>query len=87
MYIVGIYLRSISLFILAHIHLCILVEHHDVIQYYVMMLSFTTRIHVCHHTQDGWSALMKAASCGHTAVVQELVKSGATLDIQNVVCC
>ena len=47
----------------------------------VMMLSS-----VCHHTQDGWSALMMAARCGHTAVVQELVKSGATLDIQNKVC-
>ena len=51
----------------------------------MMMTSFTT--HVCHHTQDGMSALMRAASEGHTAVVQELVKSGATLDIQNKVCC
>ena len=53
--------------------------------YYVMMSSFTT--HVCHHTQDGESALMWAALCDHTAVVQELVKSGATLDIQDKVCC
>ena len=61
-----------------------IVMFHDVIQYYVMS-SFTT--HVCHHTQYGWSALMLAAREGHTAVVQELVKSGATLDIQNKVCC
>ena len=52
---------------------------------YMMMSSSTT--HVCHHTQGGVSALMEAAMCGHTAVVQELVKSGATLDIQDMVCC
>ena len=49
----------------------------------MMMPSSTT----CHHTQDGESALMVAASEGRTAVVQEVVKSGATLDIQTVVYC
>ena len=53
--------------------------------YYVMMSSSPT--HVCHHTQLDESALMMAARYGHTAVVQELVKSGATLDIQDEVCC
>ena len=51
----------------------------------MMMSSSTT--HVCHHTQNGWSALILAARWGYTAIVQELVKSGATLDIHNEVCC
>ena len=54
---------------------------------YVYMMMSSSITHVCHHTQIGWSALILAASEGHTAVVQELVKSGATLDIQDVVCC
>ena len=66
-------------YFIMYIYVCTL------IQYYVMMSSSTT--HVYHNTQDGSSALMKAASGGHTAVVQELVKSGATLDIQMTVCC
>ena len=34
-------------------------------------------------TQDGETALMKAAWCGHTEVVIELVKAKANLDLQN----
>ena len=37
-------------------------------------------------TQDGWSALMHAASEGRTEVVVELVKAGANLNLQNAVC-
>ena len=49
-----------------------------------MMMSSTTHVY---HTQWGRSAVMVAAREGHTAVVQELVKSGATLGIQDEVCC
>ena len=38
------------------------------------------------HTQDGWSALMKAAREGRTDVVVELVKAGANLNLQHTVC-
>ena len=37
-------------------------------------------------TQDGDSALMRAAYWGKTAVVVELVKAGTLLDLQNTVC-
>ena len=37
-------------------------------------------------TQDGDSALMKAASNGHTEIVEELVEAGADLNLQNKVC-
>ena len=37
-------------------------------------------------TQDGYSALIWAAYYGRTAVVVELVKAGALLDLQNTVC-
>ena len=37
-------------------------------------------------TQDGDSALMRAASSGKTDVVVELVKAGANLDLQSKVC-
>ena len=37
-------------------------------------------------TQSGYSALILAASNGHTEVVVELVKAGALLDLQNTVC-
>ena len=37
-------------------------------------------------TQYGDSALMEAADWGRTAVVVELVKAGALLDLQNTVC-
>ena len=39
-----------------------------------------------HFTQDGWSALMKAADDGYTEVVVELVKARANLDLQDNVC-
>ena len=39
-----------------------------------------------HFTQGGESALMEAASEGHTEVVVELVKARANLDLQNKVC-
>ena len=37
-------------------------------------------------TQDGETALMKAAWDGHTEVVDVLVKAGANKDLQNEVC-
>ena len=37
-------------------------------------------------SQDGDSALIKAAFWGKTDVVVELVKRGANLDLQNMVC-
>ena len=37
-------------------------------------------------TQDGWSALMEAASEGKTEVVVQLVEAGANVDMQNKVC-
>ena len=37
-------------------------------------------------TQDGWSALMYAASWDRTEVVVELVKAGANLNLQSTVC-
>ena len=37
-------------------------------------------------TQDGGSALMKAASGGHTGIVAELVKARSNLDLQDKVC-
>ena len=45
-------------------------------------------IHMCQitFTQDGYSALMKAAYMGRTEVVVELVKAGADLNLQNNVC-
>ena len=43
-------------------------------------------LHMSVITQDGDSALMKAAYWGRTAVVVELVKAGALLDLQNTVC-
>ena len=33
--------------------------------------------------QDGYTALMKAASKGQTEVVKQLIKSGASLDLEN----
>ena len=38
------------------------------------------------HIQDGDSALMKAARWGGTAVVEELVKAKAKINLQNKVC-
>ena len=38
------------------------------------------------YIQEGYSALMLAASRGETAVVRELVREGADLNLQNNVC-
>ena len=35
--------------------------------------------------QDGWTPLMVAAYCGHTATVQSLVAAGADMNIQDEV--
>ena len=43
-------------------------------------------LHMSVITQDGHSALMRAASWGNTEVVVELVKAGANVDIQDNVC-
>ena len=43
-------------------------------------------LHMSVITQDGDSALMEAASGGKTEVVVELVKGGATVDMQDEVC-
>ena len=43
-------------------------------------------LHMSVITQDGWSALMEAASKGGTEVVVELVKAGANVDMQDRVC-
>ena len=43
-------------------------------------------LHMSVIKQDGWSALMYAASGGITEVVVELVKAGANLNMQNTVC-
>ena len=43
-------------------------------------------LHMSVITQSGDFALMKAAIYGHTEAVQQLVKAGANLDLQNKVC-
>ena len=43
-------------------------------------------LHMSVITQFGTSALMKAAYEGYTEVVQQLVKAGANLDLQDKVC-
>ena len=43
-------------------------------------------LHMSVITQFGDSALMRAASNGHTEVVVELVNAKANLDLQNAVC-
>ena len=49
-----------------------------------MIVSVKQRVSVI--TQDGDSALMRAASGGHSEVVVELVKAGVNLNLQNNVC-
>jgi ankyrin repeat protein len=44
------------------------------------MVSFTKYPFI---TQEGDSAVMLAAWCGHTDIVVELVKAGANLDLQD----
>ena len=48
-----------------------------------MYIPFTTTSVI---TQSGKTAMMKAASKGHTEVVVELVKAKANLDLQDIVC-
>ena len=43
-------------------------------------------LHMSVITQDGRSALYWAAFKGYTEIVQQLVKAGANLDLQNKVC-
>ena len=43
-------------------------------------------LHMSVITQVGRSALMDAARWGRTEVVVELVKAGANLNLQNIVC-
>ena len=43
-------------------------------------------LHMSVITQGGSSALMFAAIFGRTEVVVELVKAGANLNLQNIVC-
>ena len=41
--------------------------------------------YTCLSSQDGDSALMRAAGNGYTEVVEELIKAGANLNLQNEV--
>ena len=43
-------------------------------------------LHMSVITQDGWSALYWATSEGYTEIIQQLVKAGANLDLQDKVC-
>ena len=43
-------------------------------------------LHMSVITQSGESALLNAAFYGHTEIVQQLVKAGANLDLQDEVC-
>ena len=43
-------------------------------------------LHMSVITQDGYSALIWAASNGYTEMVVDLVKAKANLDLQNEVC-
>ena len=43
-------------------------------------------LHMSIITQNGRSALMKAAEYGRTEVIVELVKAGANKDLQDEVC-
>ena len=48
-----------------------------------MWVSLFVILHMSVITQDGKSALMRAARHGHTETVAELVKAKANLDLQN----
>ena len=48
-----------------------------------MWVSLFIILHMSVITQDGDSALVRAAYWGHTAIVAELVKAKANLDLQN----
>ena len=43
-------------------------------------------LHMSVITQNGWSALIWAASEGETEALVELVKAGANVDMQSEVC-
>ena len=49
-------------------------------------VSISVSLHMSVITQDGSSALLWAPYKGHTEVIQQLVKAGANLDLQNKVC-
>ena len=48
-----------------------------------MWVSLFVILHMSVITQDGYSALMRAAWHGYTETVAELVKAKANLDLQN----
>ena len=48
-----------------------------------MWVSLFVILHMSVITQDGYSALMRAASDGYIEIVAELVKAKANLDLQN----
>ena len=48
-----------------------------------MWVSLFIILHMSVITQDGDSALMRAASDGRTETIKELVKAKANLDLQN----
>ena len=48
----------------------------------VTVLAVSVRLHMSIISQDGDSALMLAASKGHTEVVTQLLKAGANIDLQ-----
>ena len=48
-------------------------------------ISCCVRLHMSIISQDGWSALMCAASEGHTEVITQLLEAGANTDLQDKV--
>ena len=50
-----------------------------------MWVSLFVILHMSVITQDGDSALMRAAYWGRTEIVKELIKAKASLDLQNKV--
>ena len=57
------------------LHPCVMIVHVHTIDVYMYVI-----------TQNGWSALIRAASEDYTGVVVELVKARANLDLQDKVC-
>ena len=48
----------------------------------VTVLAVSVRLHISIISQDGWSALIYAASEGHTEVVTQLLETGANTDLR-----